>query len=159
MAYYLAGDYYRGRGDFLGIGGAIKKIGSTILKRVVPTLPVIGQITAGAGIIKDMRALAPKGMTLPLMPGGGAGFGFGGGGGGGMAGYTKPWPVDKRGNPRRARRDGRPWGTPTMNPANPRALRRAIRREKGFIALARRALAGTGITIGRRPSFAAKKKR
>lgn len=46
----------------------------------------------------------------------------------------------------------------SMNPANPRALRRSIRREQSFVALARRTLKGTGITIGRR-SFAKKAKR
>jgi len=45
----------------------------------------------------------------------------------------------------------------SMNPANPRALRRAVRREQGFVALAKRVLRGTGITIGRR-SFGGKKK-
>jgi len=34
-----------------------------------------------------------------------------------------------------------------MNVANPKALRRAIRREQGFVKLARRALKGTGYAI------------
>jgi hypothetical protein len=34
-----------------------------------------------------------------------------------------------------------------MNVANPKALRRAIRREQGFVKLARRALKGTGYRI------------
>jgi hypothetical protein len=37
-----------------------------------------------------------------------------------------------------------------MNPANPKALRRAIRRTDGFVKLARRTLKGTGFTIARR---------
>lgn len=37
-----------------------------------------------------------------------------------------------------------------MNPANPKALKRAIRREQGFIKLARRTLKGTGYSISRR---------
>lgn len=45
-----------------------------------------------------------------------------------------------------------------MNPGNAAALRRAVRREKAFIGLARAALRGTGITIGRR-SFAKKGRR
>jgi hypothetical protein len=36
-----------------------------------------------------------------------------------------------------------------LNPANPRALRRAVRRQQGFIALARRVMRGTGMTIKR----------
>lgn len=39
-----------------------------------------------------------------------------------------------------------------INPANPKALRRAIRRQAGFIKLARRALKGTGYTIVSRGS-------
>jgi len=42
-----------------------------------------------------------------------------------------------------------------MNPANPRALRRGIRREKAFIQLARHVLKGTGISVSRK-SFARK---
>lgn len=37
-----------------------------------------------------------------------------------------------------------------MNVANPKALRRAIRRTDGFVKLARRTLKGTGFTIARR---------
>jgi hypothetical protein len=37
-----------------------------------------------------------------------------------------------------------------MNVANPKALRRAIRRQRGFIKLAKRALRGTGMSIGTR---------
>jgi len=37
-----------------------------------------------------------------------------------------------------------------MNVANPKALRRAIRRTDGFVKLARKTLKGTGFTIARR---------
>ena len=37
-----------------------------------------------------------------------------------------------------------------MNVANPKALRRAIRRTDGFVKLARRTLKGTGFTVARR---------
>lgn len=44
-----------------------------------------------------------------------------------------------------------------MNVANPKALRRALRRQQGFVKLARRALKGSGYTIvargSRRPSI------
>lgn len=39
-----------------------------------------------------------------------------------------------------------------INPANPKALRRAIRRQDGFVKLARRALKGSGYTIVTRGS-------
>ena len=39
-----------------------------------------------------------------------------------------------------------------INPANPKALRRAIRRTDGFVKLARRALKGSGYTIVSRSS-------
>lgn len=45
-----------------------------------------------------------------------------------------------------------------MNPANPKALKRAIRREQGFVKLARRTLKGTGFTISRR-GVASKRRR
>ena len=38
-------------------------------------------------------------------------------------------------------------GRKRMNVANPKALRRAIRRQAGFVKLARRALKGSGYTI------------
>ena len=45
-----------------------------------------------------------------------------------------------------------------MNVANPKALRRAIRRTDGFIKLAKRTLKGTGYTVKRTGSPMAKKK-
>lgn len=36
-----------------------------------------------------------------------------------------------------------------MNPANPKALRRAMRRTDGFVKLAKRALKGTGYAVRR----------
>jgi len=53
------------------------------------------------------------------------------------------WPTTKDGRPRRVRRDGRPWKRPTMNPTNPRALGRAMRRVNGFAALAKRTISFT----------------
>jgi hypothetical protein len=55
--------------------------------------------------------------------------------------------VTQEGKPRRIRKDGKPYKRPTMNVANPRALRRSIRRQAGFVKLARRALKGTGYTV------------
>lgn len=46
-----------------------------------------------------------------------------------------------------------------LNPANPRALRRAVRRERGFVVLARRVLKGTGLTISRKGMGRGKKRK
>lgn len=48
--------------------------------------------------------------------------------------------------------DGRPVRRRRMNVANAKALRRAIRRQSGFVKLARKALKGTGYTIVSRGS-------
>jgi hypothetical protein len=45
-----------------------------------------------------------------------------------------------------------------MNVANPKALRRAIRRTDGFVKLAKRTLKGTGLTIKRTGAPGARKK-
>lgn len=45
-----------------------------------------------------------------------------------------------------------------MNVANAKALRRAIRRQRGFIKLAKRALRGTGMSIGMRGRGGKKKR-
>ena len=53
------------------------------------------------------------------------------------------WPTTKDGRPRRVRRDGRPWKRPSMNPTNPRALGRAMRRVQGFANIAKRTISFT----------------
>lgn len=79
---------------------------------------------------------------------------------GGQTGYTQPggpgWHLNKQ--------DGKygPKGTywvrnRSMNPGNARALRRAVRREKAFVSLAKRVLRGTGISVSRR-SFGSKRR-
>lgn len=59
--------------------------------------------------------------------------------------------------PRLDPRTGLPMKRKRMNPANPKALRRAIRRQSGFVKLARRALKGSGYQIvsrgSRKPSL------
>lgn len=60
---------------------------------------------------------------------------------GGQSGYLAPGTgrvAPMTGIPRRRRR---------INPANPKALRRAIRRQAGFVKLAKRALKGSGYRI------------
>jgi len=53
------------------------------------------------------------------------------------------WPTTKDGRPRRVRKDGRPWKRPSMNPTNPRALGRAMRRVNGFAQVAKRTISFT----------------
>lgn len=148
MGYYGMGDYYRSargdyyRGDpFLGalLGGAVR-VGGALVKRgiqalakrpistAVATAPIIAPIVRGAGGL------------LPQGPAGGS-----------------PIQIGKVGvNPSAILPGGKPFLTygsrsyRRMNPANPKALRRAIRREQAFVKLARRALKGTGLTISRK---------
>lgn len=162
------GDYrVRHAGDFLGIGGAIKKVGGVIGKVAGIAGSVLpGPIGAGAKIVSKVL----KGGGLPYAAGVGAATV-------GLAGLGK-LPVLQTGsgvqiNPAnllpggaplfsgvcksgRFNQDGSCRKTPTMNPANPRALRRAIRRQTGFIKLARRALRGSGYVIASRGSRARK---
>lgn len=53
------------------------------------------------------------------------------------------WPVTKSGKPRRMKKNGQPWKRPSMNPANPRALGRAMRRVNGFATIAKRTISFT----------------
>ena len=165
---YAAGDYYRGdyyQGDFLGIGGALKKaagvafsaakgfitggpinavrsaIATAVAPRAqVPTLSLQGppldqiglinvQTGVGGGTIPSM-SLTPSGQLVPCQ----------------MKGYR----VNKSGYYRHPR--GNPAAavyvppksvcvkSRRLNVANPRALRRAIRRAQGFAKLARRVM-------------------
>jgi len=65
-----------------------------------------------------------------------------------QAGFVTPG----LGGPRLDPRTGLPTKRRRMNPANPKALRRAIRRQSGFVKLARRALKGSGYQIVSRGS-------
>lgn len=168
MPYYLQGDYgagyYRGRGDpglFGFLGTAVKTVGGFLsggISGAVRAVTGAGPVLQGPTYFQAPQAPRgpapvgrPGGIPLPgpirirptrMLPGGKPGIEFEGGScppGFHLDKRTKTYCVRNR----------------RMNPANPRALRRGIRREKAFIALARRALTGTGITIGRR-SFAKK---
>lgn len=149
MSYYGTGDYYMAGGglfSFLGkaVGTVAKGIGSL-------GIPVVSGIASQVGnaLAPPAHILTAPGSPLILPPAPGAislsrptGPGaqivpVPGAKGvlqrlvpGGASGYM----LKKR------RR---------MNVANPKALRRAIRREAGFVKLARRALKGTGYHIGR----------
>lgn len=177
---YAAGDYYSYQAG--GIFGSIGKVLGGVAKVVGKVAPgPIGSVASGIGkVLAPSRgtALIPAPMTLPtfgspfgpaqvpktapgampvpgivgigqrLVPGGASGYQQAGGPG---------WHLNKQ--------DGKYGAAGTyyvrnraMNPGNARALRRAIRREKSFVALAKRVLRGTGITVGRR-SFARKTSR
>lgn len=134
MPYYAQGDYYRGdyyRGD-PGLFGAIKSIGKGILggiSKIAPiAMPGIGGVVGGiagsilggtkstalvpasSGSLPVLRTPGLRGFGQRLIPGGATGYEVMVGG--------------------RRRR---------MNVANPKALRRALRRVSGFGKLAKRA--------------------
>jgi len=75
----------------------------------------------------------------------------------GTAPRKQPFVTPGMGGPRLDPRTGLPMKRRRMNPANPKALRRAIRRQSGFVKLARRALKGSGYQIvsrgSRKPSI------
>lgn len=167
MPYYL-GDYYRGdyyRGDPGFFGNLLKGIGG-LAGRLFGATP-LGAVVRGVGSFAGGQLPAPtrpgQGIGLPgpyrvsptrILPGGQP-FITKEGGACGQAGMH----LNKS---RVYARAGAEKGTycvknRSMNPANPRALRRAVRREQAFVSLAKRVLRGTGITIGRR-SFASKRR-
>lgn len=167
---YYRGDYYRGRrGDFWG---AIRGAAVGFLSGGLPGA-IAGGIGGAVGGSKPTGLVAGQGLPAPMTPPtitlpGGVGVNPGAILPGGKpfltssAGAVPPgWHWNKSSG---YNANGRyEEGTflvrnRSMNPANPRALRRSIRREQSFVALARRTLKGTGITIGRR-SFAKKAKR
>lgn len=118
MPYAYSGDYSGDPGLFSTLG----RIGGSIAKAVVPGW-VSSAATVARGIVRPGRQSA-----LPAMP-------FGGG----MpssGSRTKSAATTATGGRRRR-----------MNVANPKALRRAIRREQGFVKLAKRSLKGTGYKI------------
>jgi hypothetical protein len=157
MAYYMGdyyrGDYYRGDPGVLGtlakgvlklggglLGGPVGAGLGTVISGILPgggkpKGSAIGTITLGGKVIEPFSAF-PGGRPLVRTPGRN---------GGGMSGYHL--------NKGRGRR-GEPPGSyyvrnRSMNPANAKALRRAVRRQTSFVALARRVLRGTGMTIKR----------
>lgn len=136
---YYRGDYYRGdnyyRGDFLGIGRALKKLQplkalSGLAKKVVGSVPFVGPVAAGLipsyGPPKFQQPGGPgtavmvpepgvAGIAHRAFPGGSSGYGY----------------YNKKGEFIEGRR-------PHMNVLNQSALRRAGRRVKGFLRIARR---------------------
>jgi len=153
MGYYPIpgrGDYYRGgRGDLWGFlkGAAKTAVGFA-------TGGPLGGARAAAGAIIGGGAAAPATRTTVSVQNP---FGLGGFSAsrqtGVMSAHATPSEVrDALGLPRRRR----------LNPANPKALRRALRRVQGFGALAARAssdVAKANRSLNRIPRKATKKRR
>lgn len=136
MGYYMAGDYYAAGGILGSIFGVVKKaatgfISGGPLGAVTSVLGVSGtQRTSSAA-----RPIATGGLQIPAgTPAPGL-----------IAAVQRAVPGGATGMVEAAKRR-------RMNVANPKALRKAIRRQAGFVKLARRALKGTGYTIASRGS-------
>lgn len=144
MPYMYAGDYYGGRGDpgiWSGLTGLAKRFGAGIFKRSPIGMVaggIGGALTGGPGIRPPARPGAIQITPGAFLPGGVPLISRAG-----AEGAPRGYHLDKKTGTRWVRNR-------SMNPANPRALRRAIRREQSFVGLAKRALRGTGITISRR---------
>jgi hypothetical protein len=173
---YYRGDYYQagglfgsivsGLGKIAGVAGSVipgpiggvLKAGSKILGGTAtattstPTMPVLyAAPPAPIGVPSGTPGAVPTpgigGTIQRFLPGGKSGYESGASvGAGAPAGYhwNKSYSYAK----------GLPAGSflvrnRSLNPANPRALRRSIRREHGFLTLARRVLRGSGYAIKR----------
>lgn len=145
MGYYGMGDYYRGaRGDYYSgrgdpgifglLAGTVLKAGARLVSKLVKPAAVGGLVAGGI----KMAPKIPSALQGPIVVHPGAALPGG-----------KPF-LEFPGQHGKRRR---------MNPANAKALRRAIRREQAFIKLARRSLKGTGITIHRTATFARSKRK
>lgn len=124
MYYRGAGDFYRGMGDpgILGVVGGLARRGVGLAARGLG-------LTTPVGIVGTVAAAAAPGIVKRA-----------------TGGKIKihPTKILPGGEPFIERVKRR-----TMNPANPKALRRAIRRLDGFTGLANRTLKGTGYAIKR----------
>ena len=139
MGYYM-GDYYAGsRGD-PGIGSFLSGLvgmipgGGVISKAVRGVSGLVGAATKGRGIVKAVGGAI---MKHPVLSAAGAAGVVGAGAVGahsllaGHHGKCRKTHINKHGKEVCNRR---------MNPCNPRALRRAIRRTHGFAKLAMRTI-------------------
>jgi hypothetical protein len=165
VGYYMQGDYY-GVGDYYRVGdpglfssifsglkgavggflkggplgavsGAIGGISKAKSSSGLPTFPMLPPAPTGLPGAIGIKVGGMQINPLAAMPGG-APLVSAAGGAKGPTGYH----LDKKTHSKWVRNR-------RMNPANPRALRRSIRREKGFVALAKRVLRGTGMSIHR----------
>ena len=130
------------------VGGIISGLGGTnggkSPKQLAVPGTVAGQISfpggTSVGLGFQPGALVPGQGRLPPFTATGPGVLPGGGRGGAMCPSGYHFAKDGSGRLVRNRR---------MNVANPRALRRAMRRTDGFVKLAKRALKGTGYAVRR----------
>lgn len=126
MPYGMASRDFQGDPFLGGVLKGIAGIAGRALKRAIP----------GVGVISELPGLfrGKKPPTIPFRPG-----------------LPRLPATDPRvqlltpAEPKNGKRR-------RINPANPKALRRAIRRQDGFVKLARRALKGSGYTIVSRGS-------
>lgn len=138
---FLGGIAKKGIGFALG-GGVVGAVGREIISRTSQRLPDPSTIGGPAGF-QQVPAGQPtkvggiRGAAQRAIPGGESGYTCG------PNGCPSGFHMAKDGS-------GRCVRNRTMNVANPRALRRAIRREQGFVKLAQRSLKGTGYKIARR---------
>jgi hypothetical protein len=157
VSYYGAGDYY-------GAGG----IGS-FLKGVVRTgvsLVTGGPVAAARTAVSAIATRSPVGLPTALLAPPQQGARMPGLGGfaqrvipGGASGYYSRREYTKDGRPRRIRKDGKPWGIPSMDPGNTKALKRASRRIDRFVGIARAAMKHTKYGVYTRSSRAGGKRR
>lgn len=143
MGYYMAGDYYMAGGIFGSIGKVLGGVAKTAIGAVGGALTggplgAISGALGASGILKAPTAQMPvlvksqvPIMGIPGLPPTSTGL---------PPGTT----VNAAGQLVRKRR--------RMNPANPKALRRAMRREEAFVKMARRALKGSKYTVSTRGS-------
>jgi len=145
---YATGGYPGGRGDpglFSFVGKLLKPIWK-VAKPVIGAalgVPVIPAIVGGVAGAATGRAMVPVGPPAapPSMPGIGAIVGQGVGAAVGAYAATRPMGgVCPSGYHPAKDGSGRCVRNRRMNVANPRALRRSIRRVKGFDKLARKSI-------------------
>jgi hypothetical protein len=143
---YYQGDYYRGDYYQGGIFDVFKRVAGT----VVGSLPVVG--TAYRAVSTARNIISP---SRPRTPSRTAGIPRITGGVGPPIGSRGPYTPAMEQADRalmEAQITGKYKKSRRMNVTNPKALRRAIRRQAGFVKLAKKALKGTGYTIVSRGS-------
>lgn len=173
---YAAGDYYQAGGIFGTIGGLVGKglkaassflpgpiggVAGAIGGALAPPGPArrVPTPTFNGSQLPQVPTPGPVGAVQRFLPGGQTGMQAvcpTAGGGGyhankALVKYARALVrgadvQDPRSRPRVVNACVR---NRSMNPANPKALRRAIRRQGQFVALAKRTLRGTGYTIKR----------
>ena len=163
MSYYTGqGDYYSGKGDpgFFSFLGGVAKGALGIAGKVLPG-PLGGIARLGSGLLGGgtravappppvrARAMLPTGpqITAPAFAGGAVAM-VPGTAVATTSGCGPGWHLNKqRSYAKGVEAGGMCVRNRSMNPGNAKALRRAIRREKAFIGLAKSALKGTGWRI------------